>query len=287
MIMLGLGLSFTMDDFKHVIINPKPLISALGIQIFIIPAIAFVIALVSGLGPEEQVGIVLVSTCASGASSNLITHLVRGNVPLAVSMTTINSFLSLLTLPVIVSYSMVYFLGEGAKIRLPVLDTVSQIFLVAIIPVAIGVFIKNLRPAFADRMEMPLRFILPLMLFIVFTVKIFAGKEQGGSGITYEDAMRIFPWVFLLNAGAMVMGFVISRLLQLSFRDQFTIAIEVGLHNTALALLVAGTIIKSPAMEMPALVYAMFTFFSAFLFIFLIKGKRMFVDRRDESPPLS
>jgi BASS family bile acid:Na+ symporter len=87
-IMFGLGLSFTLQDFKLVLISPKPIITGLSIQIFIIPFIAYIIAVISCLSPEQKVGIVLVSTCASGASSNLITHLVRGNVPLAISMTT-------------------------------------------------------------------------------------------------------------------------------------------------------------------------------------------------------
>jgi BASS family bile acid:Na+ symporter len=110
----------------------------------------------------------------------------------------------------------------------------------------------------------------------VFTFKIFGGENQGGSGITFSEAIHIFPFVLLLNISAMTIGYYISKLMRLEFRNQFTIAIEVGLHNTALALLVAGTILQSPQMEKPALVYAMFTFFSAFLFVYIIKGKQLF-----------
>src|SRR5512133_2785549 len=95
-IMFGLGLSLTIHDFKEVLVHPKAIITGLSTQIFIIPLIAFVISLISGLSPEHQVGIVLVSTCASGASSNLITHMVRGDVALAISMTTLNSIITLL-----------------------------------------------------------------------------------------------------------------------------------------------------------------------------------------------
>lgn len=275
-IMFGLGLSFTWQDFKQTLFQPKPLITGLSIQIFIIPLIAGIIAAVSGLSPEEQVGIVLVSTCASGASSNLITHLVRGNVPLAVSMTTINSFITLISLPLIVSFAMFVFLGDKTRISLPVATTIAQIFLVAIVPAAAGVFVRNLSTRFADNMEKPLKFVLPILLFAVFAFKIFAEKNQGGSGLSFDDGMAIFPFVLLLNVLAMLAGYLISRMAGLTFQNQFTIAIEVGLHNTALALLVAGTILHSPEMEKPALVYAMFTFFSAFIFIYFVKRGKTF-----------
>ena len=111
-IMLGVGLSLTFQDFKNVIKSPKAIITGLTIQLFIIPVISFIIALPSSLSPGQKVGIVLVSICASVASSNLITHLVRGNVALAITMTTINSFITFITVPFIVSIAMYIFLGR-------------------------------------------------------------------------------------------------------------------------------------------------------------------------------
>lgn len=275
-IMLGVGLSLEFKDFKQVIIAPKAIISGLAIQIFIIPLIAFGIAFLSGLTPEQQVGIVLVSTCASGASSNLVTHLVRGNVALAITMTSFNSILTLITLPFIVSVAIFVFLAKDAQISLPFGETILQIFLVTIIPAFVGILIRKIKTSFAVGMEKPLKIILPVLLCIVFVIKIFAGEKQGGSGITFSEVLYIFPSVLALNILAMTVGYYISKWLKLEYRDQFTIAIEVGLHNTALALLVAGTILNSAEMEMPALVYAMFTFFSAFLFVYVVKGSKIF-----------
>lgn len=275
-IMLGVGLSLTVYDFKQILVSPKAIITGLTIQIFLIPLIAFVIAYISGLSPEQRVGIVLVSTCASGASSNLITHLVRGNVALAITMTSLNSLLTIFTLPFIVSMALIMFLGKETQITLPILETILQIFLVTIVPAAIGIIIRKINMQFAKSLDKPLRIILPVLLCIVFVIKIFAGKSQGGSGITFSETLYISPYVLLLNVLAMAAGLFISKLVKLEYRNQYTIAIEVGLHNTALALLVAGTILKSPEMEMPALVYAMFTFFTAILFIYIVKGKRIF-----------
>ena len=275
-IMLGVGLSLTIKDFKNILVYPKSIITGLVIQIFVIPIIAYLIASISGLCPEQKVGIVLISTCASGASSNLITHLVKGNVALAISMTAINSFITLITLPFIVSMAMLIFLEKETHITLPIAGTIFQIFFVTIVPSLIGVFIRKTSTRFAIGMEKPLKIILPLILCLVFAYKIFGSENHGGSGISFHETINLFPFVLILNVFAMLAGFFISKLVKLDFRNQFTLAIEVGLHNTALALIVAGTIIRCPQMEKPALVYAMFTFFSAFLFIYFIKGKNIF-----------
>ncbi|MBI5218946.1 MAG: bile acid:sodium symporter family protein, partial [Bacteroidia bacterium] len=168
------------------------------------------------------------------------------------------------------------FLGQGTSITLPYLQTIVQIFMVTILPAAIGVFIRRLNTNFALFMDKPLRIILPVLLCCVFAIKIFASKNQGGSGITTGEIFHIFPFVLALNILAMTLGYFVAKLVKLEYKVQYTIAIEVGLHNTALALLVAGTILKNHEMEKPAIVYAMFTFFSAILFIFVIKGKKIF-----------
>jgi BASS family bile acid:Na+ symporter len=276
LIMFGLGLSLTIQDFVRVLILPKAIITGLATQIFIIPLIAFVIALLSGLSPEHQVGIVLVSTCASGASSNLITHMVRGDVALAISMTTLNSIITLITLPFVVSMALILFMGETTRITLPIAATMLQIFVVAIVPASAGILVRRISMRFATAMERPLKFIMPLILFTVFGFLVFLDKDQGGSGITVKETFRLFPFMLLLNALAMVAGFYIAKVMRLNFQTQYTIAIEVGLHNTVLALLVAGTILKSPEMEQPALVYGMFTFLSAVLFVVVFKGRKTF-----------
>jgi len=276
LIMFGLGLSLTFQDFVLVLVRPKAIITGLSTQIFIIPLIAFGISLVSGLSPAHQVGIVLVSTCASGASSNLITHMVRGDVALAISMTTLNSIITLITLPFVVSMALILFMGEATRITLPIAATMLQIFLVAIVPASAGILVRRISMRFATAMERPLKFILPLILFTVFGFLVFLDKDQGGSGITVKETFRLFPFMLLLNVLAMVAGYYIAKLMRLNFQTQYTIAIEVGLHNTVLALLVAGTILKSPEMEQPALVYGMFTFLSAVLFVVAFKGRKTF-----------
>lgn len=271
LIMLGIGLSLTVRDFKNLFVRPKPLVIALAVQLFLIPLIAFIIAAFSNISPEAKVGMVVVTLCASGASSNLITHLFKGNVALAISMTTINSFITLLSIPLMANLALLLFLGVEREIHLSVVKTVVQIFIVALIPAGIGVFIRRKKENIAIGLEKPLKIILPLLLGFIFTIKIFFGKATGGTGITVSETTTLMPLLMLLNVLAMSTGFFVARLFKLKFQDQFTISIEVGLHNTALALLITGTILNSPEMEKPAVVYAMFSFFTAIIFVLIVK----------------
>lgn len=190
-------------------------------------------------------------------------------------MTSLNSFLTLVTLPFIVNLALNIFLHSETTIDLPYLETIVQIFMVTIFPATLGVIIRRINLNFAEKMEKPLKIILPILLLSVFTIKFLAPEANGGTGITKRELFTLFPPMLILNILAMTSGYFIAKMLKLDFKNQYTLAIEVGLHNTALALVVAGTIIRSSEMEMPALVYAMFTIFSALLFIYILKGNKI------------
>jgi len=271
LIMLGIGLSLTIKDFKNIFVHPKSLALALTVQLFIVPLVAFGVGYVANVPAEAKVGIVIIALCASGASSNLITHLFEGNVALAISMTTINSFITLVSIPLYANLALNVFLGFHTEIQLPVWETILQIFMITIIPAGMGVYIRHQKETIAKSLERPLKFILPAMLGFIFTVKIFVGEASGGTGITLAETLQLLPYLLLLNFLAMALGFFVARINKLPFADQYTISIEVGLHNTALALLISGTILNITAMEKPAIVYAMFSFFTAVIFVLAVK----------------
>lgn len=271
LIMLGIGLSLTAADFKNIFLHPVSLVSALGIQVIGLPLVSFSIAYFAPLSPEMRVGLVLVSLCASGASSNLITHLLKGNVALAISMTVFNSIITLFSIPLLTNLALRTFMHTEANIQLPFLETILQIFLVSILPASVGLLIRRQKEKFAKALEKPLKYILPVLLATVFAMKIFLGTSSGGTGISLGDTLQIAPYMLLLNVLAMSLGFFGARALRRPFADQYTIAIEVGLHNTALALLISGNILQNAGMQKPAVVYAMFSFFTAILYVILIK----------------
>jgi BASS family bile acid:Na+ symporter len=157
-------------------------------------------------------------------------------------------------------------------IKLPFLETTVSIFLVTLLPAIVGVALRAKYKTLTKRIQPALRYILPTLLFIVFAVKIFAGKESGGTGLTFEETVELAVPSLLLNISGMLLGFIFSSIFFLKLKNRITILIEVGLQNTALALLISGVLLDNHDMEKPAMVYAMLTFISTFLFAYLLKN---------------
>ncbi|MBM3400656.1 MAG: bile acid:sodium symporter family protein, partial [Bacteroidetes bacterium] len=138
MIMFGLGLSLTREDFRHLFDQPRALSIGLASQILLLPFLAWIVALQSGLGAEMQVGIMILSVCPGGITSNLVSYYVKGNVALAISLTVCNALLSLITVPALVNLFLQHFMNNGRMIELPFWKTMFDIFVVTIMPAMFG-----------------------------------------------------------------------------------------------------------------------------------------------------
>jgi BASS family bile acid:Na+ symporter len=226
-----------------------------------------------------KVGLIILASCPGGTTSGVITYFFKGNVALSIIFTSINSVLTLFSIPFIVNLSLLFFYGKSTIIHLSYLETIIQIFAVTIIPAFIGVLIRTHNPEFAIKAQRPLKFLLVVALAIVFLILFFAGNKTGGTGITRKEVFNILPYALLLNALCMAWGFVLGIITKLGIRNSYTIGIEASVHNTTLAFLVAGTLLNDPDMVKPALIYAMFSFWTAVIYSFIIKkakGLRIF-----------
>jgi len=281
LIMFGIGLSLTVQNFKNIFIYPKSIITGLTAQMLVLPIIAFIFCLFFDIPPELKVGLIILSVCPGGTTSNFITYLLNGNTALSVSMTTVNSILTLLTVPFFVNIALVYFLGAETKFHLPFIETILQIFFITIIPAIIGIIINERLPKLSLKLNskifIPLGFLKQMkfnfiklltiiLLGIVFAIKLFASEGLGGAGLTKDDFILLLPIGILFNITGLFLGYIISLLLKLKDKTPMTIGIEVGLQNTTLAFLIAGTLLKNTEMQKPALVYAFFSFWTAILF---------------------
>lgn len=269
LITLGMGLSVTLKDFKNVFLRPKAVIVGICCQILLLPLIAFSIAFLTDLDPYFKVGLIIIAACPGGATSNLITYLLSGNVALSISMTAINSLVTLISIPVNVSIALMAFLHADAEVHLPIGETLINIFLITIIPVYIGIRIRKRRTALAEKLNQPLKLILPFLLLLMYTGVIFFGESSITT--TWRDFILIFPFALTLNAVSMFMGWMVSKTARLGSRNQFTISIEVGLQNSALAIFVASSILENHEMALVAVVYGTFSFFSTAFFAWIIK----------------
>jgi BASS family bile acid:Na+ symporter len=220
----------------------------------------------SSLNPEQQVGIMILSVCPGGITSNLVSYFVRGNVALAVSLTVCNAFLSLFTIPFLVNIFLDWLMPMASVgiIELPFWDTMFDIFIVTIIPAGLGMLVRDKLGNNVYRLSKSVNAVLPILLLLVFAAKFLAKPDQGGTQTTISDIIVLTPYAIILNGGSMLLGFLAGLPFKLSFQNRVTVAIEVGLHNTALALLIAGEKLHQPLMEKPALVYALYSFLVTF-----------------------
>jgi BASS family bile acid:Na+ symporter len=265
-IMFGLGLSLKVENFRNILKFPRAFFVGLGSQMIVLPLIAFVLLLFSDLPPAYKVGIMILAACPGGTTSGFVTYLLKGNVALSISLTAINSVLTIFTIPVIVNIALKYYMKQEAELNLPLLHSIIQIFLVTLLPATLGVIFRSMKPEIAEKIQKSLKYILILLLALVYSIKFFAGERFGGTGITIAEVWMIIPLTFIFNVVCFVFSIFIGNVTRLTMRDAFTIAIEVSLHNTTLALLIGGTLLQNQEMVKPALIYSMFSFWSALLF---------------------
>lgn len=289
LIMFGVGLSLQLQNFSNLFKKPKPIIVGLSSQMLFLPALAFSFGVISNLPPEIKVGILILSVCPGGTTSNFITYLLNGNTALSISLTTLNSFITLFSIPIIVNIGLVYFLGEGTEFHLPFLKTIAQIFYITILPASIGVYINTKHQKTAFKLNKQITFsLIPklkfnyiksttiILLAIVFVIKLFASEASGGAGLTKDDFVDILPTVFFFNILGLAFGYFNSIIFRMKHENTpMTIGIEVGLQNTTLAFLVAGTLLQNVEMQKPALIYAFFSFWTAIAFGLLTKKHKI------------
>jgi len=270
-IMFGIGLSINLEDLKQIYHSPKAFFYGLFAQMILLPVIAFLITYFTDLPPAIKVGFIILAACPGGTTSGFITVLFRGNVALSVTLTTINSILTLLTIPLLVNLALTVYLGRHSPFELPFIESFLQIFFVTLLPATGGIFVRMKWNNLAELIQKPVRTVMIIFFAGVYLILAFADESMGGSGIKIAEALQIFPYALLINLAGFMAGFLMGFVSRTGVRSGFTIGVEVALQNTTLALLVAGTLIQSNDMVKPALVYALFSFWTALIFGVIVK----------------
>ncbi len=270
-IMFGVGLSISLTDLREIRRSPRAFIYGLFAQMILLPVIAFIVTLFTNLPPALKLGFIILSACPGGTTSGIVNVLYRGNVALSVALTTINSILTLFTIPLLVNIGLTVYFGKHSPFELPFVESFLQIFFVTLLPAATGVFIRYKWDKTAEKIQKPVRRVMIILFAVVYTIIAFADESKGGSGITMADAIKIFPYALLINIIGFITGMLMGKAARTGLRSAFTIGIEVALQNTTLALLVAGTLIQSNEMVRPALVYALFSFWTALIYGVVVK----------------
>lgn len=266
-IMLGLGLSLTIQDFTRVIKFPKAIFVGLFCQMILLPIICFLIAKGFGLPAELAVGLMLLSASPGGATANLYSHLSNGDVALNVSLTAVNSVLTLFTLPFIVNFSLEHFMNDGTYIPMQ-FKKVIEVFAIVLVPVTIGMFINRQFPRVSEKLSKPVKIASALILLLVIVGAVL--KEKANM-VGYFQQVGVAALTF--NLLSMLGGYYIPQLFKLDEKACIAIGMEIGIHNGTLAIFIALSVLNSSAMSIPAAIYSLIMFFTAAAFGFLINLK--------------
>ena len=273
-IMFSIGLSLRHLAFRDLLRRPRSLLLGLSLQLGVLPLLAILVMLIAGLPSSYSLGFIVLAACPGGLSSNYISFLLDANTPLAVSLTLCNSALAMLTVPFIVNLGIWLFLPGDGAVELALLPTALRIFSIVLLPVVAGMGVRHLYPRFSKAALPHLRRLSLLLLGAVFVVKLFAPADNGGSALTWQEIGLLLPVALLINGIALSFGRVFGSLAGLSRDSQITLGVEVGIQNTSLAFLIATAFLHDEQALKPALVYAMFTFFTAVGYGLLLKPDR-------------
>jgi BASS family bile acid:Na+ symporter len=267
-IMLGMGLSLTFRDFKRVFVYPNAIIIGLINQLVLLPLIGFLVAVAFSLPADIAIGIMILAACPGGPTSNLISHLAKGDLALSVTLTALSSLITIITIPFIINFALGYFLEAEQMIQLDVLQTVAQILVIVLIPVSIGMLIRRVRPNFAYKMAKPVRIASGVVLALVII------------GIVVKERVHMVDYfqqaglaALTLNVVTMVVGYYSARIFTIPQMQATSISIESGIQNGTLAITIAVVLLDNTAFAIAPAVYSLLMFFTGGYLIF--KGSRV------------
>ena len=265
-IMFGLGLSLTVDDFRRVRQHPNAVIIALACQLVLLPAICFGLVLLLDLPALLGIGMMLLAASPGGTTANLFSHLFRGDVALNVTLTAINSIIAIVTLPIITNLAISHFDRED-DVSLPFSEVV-EVFVIVLVPVLLGMLVRSRKPGFADRMEKPVR-IGSAVILAVLVVGIMVDQKDNIADYFVDAGLA----TGLFCAISLVVGYYVPKALGVTASQAIASSMEIGVHNATLAIFVAVEVLDSTEISVPAAVYSLFMFVFAALWGLVLTKK--------------
>lgn len=263
-IMMGLGLTLTIDDFKRVVVYPKAVIIGLVCQVLILPAACFLLVKTFGLTPELAVGLMLLAAAPGGPTANLYSHIAKGDVALNVTLTAINSVVSIFTLPLIVNFAITQLMSSDQAIPLQ-FKKIIEVCEMVLLPVAIGMLVRAKAPGVAAKLDKPVKIASALFLVLVIILTVLKEKAHIAG-----DFQQVGIPALTLNLLSMATGYFVPRMFNLGKKQAIAIGMEIGIHNGTLAIYIALSVIGNSAMSVPPVIYSLIMFFTAAVFGYLV-----------------
>ena len=266
LIMLGLGLGLTKQDFTRVIKTPKDFLLGLVSQLIILPIVAFILIKFLGTSPEIALGVMIIAAAPGGITSNILTKFANGDVALSISLTAIISILSIITVPLIVftSADLIGISFESEDINIT--STALKMALVVAVPVFIGMIIRNFADNFISSRTSIINKITGFLFLIVF---IAIWIEERGSIFNYLAQAGLV--VLNLNIVMMAIAYFLAKKFASGIKQVKCISLECGLQNGTLAIFVATEISNEVVYMIPTAAYALIMYITGFIFIWILR----------------
>ncbi|HAV3778957.1 TPA: bile acid:sodium symporter family protein [Acinetobacter baumannii] len=246
-IMLGMGMTMTVDDFKGVLQSPKAVLIGVVAQFVVMPGLAFILCKLFNLPPEIAVGVILVGCCPGGTASNVITYMAKGNVALSVACTSVSTLLAPVLTPTI------FYLLASQWLKIDAASMFISILQVVLLPIVIGLI---LRTWLKRQVESYIQ-VMPLVSVIAI-VAIVAAIIGGSKAAILQSGLLILAVVILHNGLGYLLGFTAARFFKLPYADSKAIAIEVGMQNSGLGVALAAVhFAASPITAVPSAIFSL------------------------------
>ncbi|WP_284115807.1 bile acid:sodium symporter family protein [Acinetobacter pittii] len=246
-IMLGMGMTMTVDDFKGVLQSPKAVLIGVVAQFVVMPGLAYVLCKLFNLPPEIAVGVILVGCCPGGTASNVITYMAKGNVALSVACTSVSTLLAPVLTPAI------FYLLASQWLKIDAASMFISILQVVLLPIVVGLI---LRTWLKRQVESYIQ-VMPLVSVIAI-VAIVAAIIGGSKAAILQSGLLILAVVILHNGLGYLLGFTAARFFKLPYADSKAIAIEVGMQNSGLGVALAAVhFAASPITAVPSAIFSL------------------------------
>ena len=267
-IMFTLGIGLTVQNFQNIINQPKALILGLINQMVLLPLIAFIILLIIKLPSEMAVGMIILACCPGGVTSNMLTRIAKGDTALSISYTAIVSIITVITLPIIVGFSMQYFMGSNAP-SINIFSLGLTMFCITTIPVSIGLYINTKYHDFSASFS-PIANKISNILFIVIIIGALTSEWE----IFINNLNLLGPAILSLIFLMLLIGYCSATLFGLNKEKSITIAIESGIQNATVGITIGNLILNQgpglSILSLPSGVYGILMYLVCLPFVFFI-----------------
>lgn len=262
-IMVTLGMTLTVADFRRILTQPKPVLVGLLCQMVLLPVLGFAVANIFALPAVYAISLILLAVSPDGATSNLIIHAGDGDRALGITLTAITNMLAWLTIPfgLGIAYNLY---GSGAlNINFPIATTMAQVALITLLPTLLGMGIRQWKPDFAENSKRWSKIFATAFLFLVIAALVVQNWA-----VIVRDGPRFAPAFSVLNIASLIVGYYVPKLFGINYVQAMTIAIETGLQNSTISITVAITLLNNNEMAVIPGLYAIWMYVTGFALAF-------------------